>query len=272
MSASVSHRQDRRSLPEHLDTPFYRVLVAVGLFRPLRKVSRLIFRLKTQRRALRGQGLVPEEALKETYTAAVTLLREKTGGVIGDYLEFGVCHGSSMACMHDVLTATGTMGVRKFGFDSFQGLPPEADDQDGGFFSEGQFGSSLYFAYKLLTKRGIDWSTTFLIQGWFKDTCTQQTIDKYNIRKVGIVMIDCDIYSASKEALDFVGPLLAEHSVIVFDDWNSGNLADKNLGESKAFEEFLTENPLFRVTRLPSTYGNSAVFHVTRKKGLYDRK
>jgi hypothetical protein len=272
MSASVSHRQDRRPLPEHLDTPLYRTLRALGLFRPLRKVSRLMYRLKTQRRALRGQGLVPEEALKKTYTDAVLFLREKSADTIGDYLEFGVCYGSSMACMHDVLTATGTTGVRKFGFDSFQGLPPEADEQDGGFFSEGQFESSLYFAYKLLTKRGIDWRTTFLIEGWFKDTCTQQTIEKHDIRKVGIVMIDCDIYSASKEALDFVGPLLAKNAVIVFDDWNSGNLAEKNMGEKKAFEEFLSQNPMLRVTKLPSTYGNSAVFHVTRKKGFYDRK
>ena len=58
----------------------------------------------------------------------------------------------------------------------------------------------------------------------------------------------------------------------MFDDWNSGNLAEKNMGESKAFDEFLTQNPLLRVTKLPSTYGNSAVFHVTRKKGFYDRK
>src|SRR5688572_1697367 len=119
MSASVSHRHDRRPLPEHLDTPLYRALLAVGLFRPLRKVSRMMFRLKTQHRALKGQGLVPEEALKETYTSAVMTLRNKVADDIGDYLEFGVCHGSSMACMHDVLKATGTTGVRKFGFDSF---------------------------------------------------------------------------------------------------------------------------------------------------------
>jgi hypothetical protein len=272
MSASVSHRQVRRPLPEHLDTPLYRALVAVGLFRPLRKLSRLMFRLRTQRRALRGKGLVPEEALKKTYTSAVLTLRDRVGNDIGDYLEFGVCHGSSMACMHDVLKATGITGVRKFGFDSFQGLPPEADDQDGGFFSEGQFDSSLAFTRKLLTQRGVDWKDTTLIQGWFKDRCTPQTVKVYGIRKVGIVLIDCDIYSAAKEALDFVGPLLAEPSIIVFDDWNSGNLADKNMGERKAFDEFLAENPQFRVRRLPSSYGSSAVFFVTKKKSFYDRK
>ena len=271
MSASVSHRPDRRPLPEHLDTPLYRALLAVGLFRPLRKVSRLMFRLKTQRRALKGQGLVPEEALKETYRSAVMTLKDRVGPDIGDYLEFGVCHGSSMACMHDVLKETETTGVRKFGFDSFQGLPPEADDQDGGFFSEGQFDSSLSFTRKLLTGRGIDWSQTFLIEGWFKDTCTSETVEKYGIRKIGIVLIDCDIYSASKEALDFVGPLLAEYAIIVFDDWNSGNLAEKNMGERKAFEEFRMQNRHFRVRQLPSFYENSAAFLLKRHHGFYDR-
>jgi O-methyltransferase len=265
MSASVSHRQDRRPLPEHLNTPLYRALVAVGLFRPLRKISRLMFRLRTQRRALRGQGLVPEQALKEAYTNAVLTLRDRVGDNIGDYMEFGVCHGSSMACMHDVLKATGTTGVRKFGFDSFQGLPPEADDQDGGFFSKGQFDSSLYFTRTLLIKRGVNLNTTFLVEGWFKDTCTQDTIDRYGIRKVGIVMIDCDIYSAAKEALDFVGPLLAPHAILVFDDWNVNNLAEKNMGERRAYEEFIAENQKrFTASRLPSTYPNSAVFHLIR--------
>lgn len=265
----ASHRDPGHSLPEHLDTPFYRALVALGLFQPLRRVSRTIFRLRTQRRALRGQGLVPEAQLKETYTAAVLTLRDKAGDDIGDYLEFGVCHGSSMACMHDVLIETGTTGVRKFGFDSFQGLPPEADSQDGGFFSRGQFDSSVVFTHKLLTRRGIDWNTTFLIQGWFKDTCTPETIEKYAIRKVGIVMIDCDIYSAAKEALDFVGPLLADQAVIVFDDWNSGNLADKHMGERRAFDEFMLQNPLLRSHRLPSAYQNAAVFFVTRRHNFF---
>jgi O-methyltransferase len=266
MSASTSHDRPRRALPEHLDTPLYRVLLALGLFHPLRRVSRAVFRYRTQRRALRGAGLVPEPQLKATYEAAVLTLRDRLGPDIGDYLEFGVCHGSSMSCMHDVLKETGTVGVRKFGFDSFQGLPPEADDQDGGFFSRGQFDSSLAFTRKLLTRRGIDWNTTVLIEGWFRDTCTAWTAMHYGIRKVGIVMIDCDIYSASKEALDFAGPLLGEQSILIFDDWNSGNLAVKNMGQRKAYEEFMAENrDRFVSTRLPEVYPNSAVFHLARQ-------
>lgn len=263
MSSTASHSRSRR-LPEHLDKPLYRALVTLGLFDPLRMLSRSLFRFRTQRRALKGHGLVPEQSLQATYVAALRILRERSGEDVGDYLEFGVCHGSSMACMHDALTHLEMPHVRKFGFDSFEGLPPEADEQDGGFFSKGQFDSSIDFTRKLLTSRGIDWKKTFLIRGWFRDTLNPTTAAWYNIRKVGIVMIDCDIYSASKEALDFVGPLLADDAVLVFDDWNSGNLAGKNMGEAKAFFEFIEENPQFSFVQLKSMYENSAVFLLTR--------
>jgi hypothetical protein len=258
-----------------LNTSLYRTLHALGLFRSLRAVSRRVYRFRKQRQALRGRGLVPEQHLTATYVEAITILREKLGPRIGDYLEFGVCHGSSMACMHDALILTGTEMTRKFGFDSFQGLPPEADHQDLGFFSEGQFDSDVRFTRNLLNQRGIDWKETFLIEGWFKDTCTPAMARECHIRKVGIVMIDCDIYTAAKEALDFAGPLLAEWSVIVFDDWNSGDLAAKNLGEKKAFLEFMEENKSrFEADQLPSLYPSSAVFLMKRigSPGTADRQ
>lgn len=268
MSPQPSHNA-AASLPDavaqsRLDTPLYRALRTLGLFDPLRRVSRRLYRKRMQKGALAGHGLVPEESLKATYAGAVMLLRDRCGPQIGDYLEFGVCHGSSMSCMHDVLKATGTTGTRLFGFDSFEGLPPEADSQDGGFFSKGQFDSDINFTRNLLTRRGIDWTTTHLIQGWFAKTCVPETAERYGISKVGIVMIDCDIYSAAKEALDFVGPLLAKTSVVVFDDWNSGDLASQNLGEKKAFGEFLAENRHIHPHQLPPFYENSAVFMLIR--------
>lgn len=266
MFTSVSHRS-RRPLPPHLDTPLYRALMAAGLFHPLRRLSRAWFRLRTQRRALKGRGLVPEQELYALYSAAVMTLRDKVGPSIGDYVEFGVCHGSSMACMNDVLRTTKTRGVRKFGFDSFMGLPPEANDQDGGFFSAGQFDSSLPFTRKLLEKRGISWDDTVLIKGWFRDTCTPETAAAYGIERVGIVMIDCDIYSSTKEALEFVRPLLAERSILIFDDWNSGNLAAQDMGEKKAFNEFMEQHGrFFDCHQLPPTYDNCAVFFMRRLK------
>jgi O-methyltransferase len=110
---------------ERFNTPFYRLLRTLRLFGPSRRINRWLYRVRTQRRALAGQGLVPEQKLTASFVDAIQRLRDLNGGEdIGDYLEFGVCYGSSMACMHDALVKTKTSGVRQFGFDSFEGLPP----------------------------------------------------------------------------------------------------------------------------------------------------
>ena len=88
---------------------------------------------------------------------------------------------------------------------------------------------------------------------------------------MSIALIDCDIYSASKEALDFVAPLLTDHAILVFDDWHYADMADQNLGEARAFSEFAEQNrERFLIEQLPSCYPNSAVFLLTRTKGFND--
>ena len=48
---------------ERFNTPFYRLLRILGLFGPSRRINRWLYRVRTQRRALAGQGLVPEQKL-----------------------------------------------------------------------------------------------------------------------------------------------------------------------------------------------------------------
>jgi len=268
--ASMTVQDNHAARPlgvERFNTPFYRLLMMLGLFGPSRRVNRWLYRVRTQRRALAGRGLVPEKQLTASFTDAILRLRDLNGGEnIGDYLEFGVCYGSSMACMHDALVATKTGGVRQFGFDSFEGLPPETDFQDNQIWSSGQLASSIEFAHKLLTRRGVDWKKTFLVKGWFKDTLTAELVEKHQIRHVGIVLVDSDIYTSARDALAFAEPLIGDHAVILFDDWHAGGLADQNLGEKRAFDEFLSRNPDITTTELPAYNENSAVFLLTRTK------
>ena len=257
----------RPSGPGRFDKPRYRLLMRLGLFHPARAVHRWLYRLRSQRCALAGKGLVPEGDLTACYVDALRRLHDlNDGGFPGDYLEFGVCYGSSMACMHDALVRTGTGTVRLFGFDSFEGLPPEADHQDNQLWSSGQLASSIEFARKLLTRRGVDWSKTFLIKGWFKDTLTPDLVERHGIRHVGIAMIDCDIYTSARDSLAFVEPLIGDHAVFLFDDWHAGGLAEQNLGEKRAFDEFLRRNPDITTIQLPAYDENSAVFLLTRNK------
>ena len=170
--------------------------------------------------------------------------------------------------MHRATLDMGLPEMPLFGFDSFAGLPPEAEGPDGGgIWREGQYRSSLGFTRDFLNRAGIDWSRAVLTKGWFRDTLTPQFASRHNITKASVIMIDCDIYSSTREALAFCEPLIADQAVILFDDWHAGgDLAARNQGEKRAFSEFLARNPQFRVESLPPYTGNAEVFLVERMR------
>jgi O-methyltransferase len=210
---------------------------------------------KLRQRAVfnRGFRLVPEAELERSYEESIHLLRSK-GVELGDYLEFGVYCGSSLACMHRTLQRLNIQNTRLFGFDSFEGFPDIAKDDSGGEWKPGAYKFDLKAARKFLTISGVDWRRVFLIKGLYCDTLDQNLTRKYQIDKASLIMIDCDLYSSSKEALDYCAPLIKDYAVIFFDDWNAGNgkLAKNNMGQKRAFDEFLKENPVFVVDELES--------------------
>ena len=155
--------------------------------------------------------------------------RRDGAGELGDYLEFGVFNGRSMACMHRVLRDLDLPHVRLLGFDSFEGLPESAREDDGGAWQPGWFRSDIEITRELLTDVGVDWSRTHLIKGWFSDTCTPATAAQYGVRKASLIMVDCDTYRSTCEALQFVDPLIGDAAVLFFDDWGSLDL-DKQHG------------------------------------------
>lgn len=209
---------------------------------------------------------VPMQVLPEKYTHALELLVAERGHhELGDYLEFGVYQGSSMSCMYRAMESLGLHTMRLIGFDSFSGLPEQADHEDGGIWYAGQYGASVAYATSYLRHHGVDLNRVVLIKGWFEQTCIAATAKRYGIRKAAIINIDCDIYSSTKAALDFSRPFIQDAVVIFFDDWNAGGLAEKGLGERKAFEEFLSANPELVATELThlAYNANSTAFYVT---------
>jgi len=192
------------------------------------------------------------------YKAAKILGAEK---VEGDYLEFGVLGGKSLIrayrIMKDVFKEhqevhygrseadAAQIGViwekmRFFAFDSFEGLPPlDRVDSQGSDFAQGKYASSEALFRENLVRAGVPPEKVVTIPGWFEKTCTQETVRKHGIRKAAIVNIDCDLYSSTRTALDFVGPLLVDGSIIIFDDWYCFR-GNPGLGEQRAFNEWKT--------------------------------
>jgi O-methyltransferase len=215
--------------------------------------------------------LVPEEALEGRYREALLVLIEKSGSEpLGDYLEFGVYEGTSLACMYRTLKGLNLAHVRLFGFDSFEGLPDTARIDDGGLWRSGQFRCDVKRTRQFLTQQEVDWHRVILVKGWFRDTLNDELTRKYRITKASVIMVDCDMYLSAREALNFSGPLIQDSAVIFFDDWHSGRLDEKNMGEKRAFDEFLHANPQFVAERVSSYHPNAEVFLVKRLHGALE--
>jgi O-methyltransferase len=217
---------------------------------------------KLHRRGLtpwkRWEPLVPEEALTDCVDHALgELLHHRSRDELGDYLEFGVSRGTSMACVHRAIRKR-DVHMRLIGFDSFEGMPPEAAQQ--GWFP-GQYSSTITATRRYLRRHGVPLRDVELVKGWFDDTLTDATRRRLQIGTASLIMIDCDIYTSSKTALDFCEPHIGEHAVIMFDDWG---WRDGAVGQREAFHEFLADHPDLSAEPLPSYLDQARVFMVSR--------
>ncbi len=208
-----------------------------------------------------ARELVPVEELTGAFGQALDWLADARGGTVdGAYLEFGVCTGSSMIALHEALTGRTDARLDFVGFDSFEGLPANASAQDDGVWKVGSFMSDQERTEARLVEAGID---AELVVGWFSDTLNEATRSRLGLGSAPLIMVDCDIYSAAAEALEFTVPHLTGPTVIVFDDWHSCGLADRGLGEAKAWAELTAAHPEIRVvTELPAYNDNSHILAV----------
>jgi hypothetical protein len=209
--------------------------------------------------------LVPEERLERTFERAWSLLAERGTRPLGDYLEFGVYNGSSLACMHRVVQRMKLDGVRLFGFDTFDGLPAKEVDRESPWRA-GEFKSELDFTRAVLAAEGVDWSRVVLVPGRFEESLTRGLKTRHRMSTISVAMIDCDLYLSAKQALAFCEPVIADTAIVVFDDWPASD--GDYQGEKVAFEEFLASHPTLKAEPLPElAYGpHSAVFLVMRSE------
>jgi hypothetical protein len=207
--------------------------------------------------------LVDGERLEEKFVEVLTQLRSK-GVEIGDYLEFGVYDGTSLACMFRALQACGNGHSRLFGFDSFEGLPPIASSDSRGHWRPGEYKSSLEFARRVLDYEGVDLSRVTLVAGYFDVTLTDERRTDLGIRRGSVILVDCNLYQSTKEALRFCAPAIIDQSVIFFDDWYP--LADEGLGEKMAFDEWLAADATLHARELFDFPLYGKAFLVTRRE------
>lgn len=200
------------------------------------------------------------EALERVFVTAAEL-GSLSGGA--DYCEFGLFKGYSFWKAQQEARKLG-LPCRFFGFDSFSGLPEigAVDQTKRGEFRPGQYSCSQQQVTDYLNEAGgIDWQRTFLIPGYFERSLTPELIAMHDIRRVGVALIDCDLYSSTVDVLNFLRGLIDERTVLIMDDWNCFD-ADDNRGQRRAMREFLRTEPQWRLEPLLAYGAYSEAFIV----------
>ncbi len=161
---------------------------------------------------------------------------------IGDYYEFGLYKGYTFFTAYRAAQRLGLTETNFYGFDSFQGLPAVEDvDKAGGRFFEGQFTYNRQKVEKNLRQHGMDFKKVRLIEGFFDDTLNEGLKKDIAARHAGVVMMDCDLYSSTRTALDWLEGLITDKTIVVFDDWYSFTEGEE-LGQQRALKEFQQRN------------------------------
>lgn len=187
------------------------------------------------------------EAIREAFAIAKV---QADAGVRGDYYEFGLFRGFTFLAAKRACDDLGLDDVRLYGFDSFSGLPPvQKDDQAGGKFFTGQFACARDAVEGHLNAHGMDWSRAALIEGYYSDSLTEELRTRHPFRRACVVLLDCDLYESTSDALRWLEPYLDAGTVVLFDDWKSYG-SDPNLGQPRAFAEYLTRTPRLRSEQL----------------------
>ena len=143
----------------------------------------------------------------------------------GIVAEFGVWSGRTINMIADHFGE----GVIVHGFDSFEGLPEDWNDQyrKGAFHTQGSLPAVR--------------SNVTLHKGWFEDTVPPFSAANMG-EPVALLHIDCDLYSSTKTVFDALGGNLVAGSVILFDEYF--NYPEWREHEYKAFQELVEARSL----------------------------
>lgn len=151
-------------------------------------------------------------------------------------LEFGVFSGYTLRYFSNLYDHF-NMDKIFFGFDSFSGLPKEESDLNNpDYWNEGAFtGYSKVYINQLLPFVNVK-------EGWFKDTLNDETLVEVKKHQIGLVHIDCDIYTSTMDVLEWLvkNDLLIEGMLIMYDDWGGHykkGVGEYECGEGKAHKE-----------------------------------
>lgn len=182
--------------------------------------------------------------------------------LFGDYAEFGVYTGKTFIEAFRAGEAIGRPDMNYWAFDSFQGLPEVKNQDEGGPFYTGEFSFSKREFTQNLIRYKVDLRRVEMIEGYYDQTLELTSSVSKLPKSVAIAWVDCDLYESTVPVLNYLGNVLVDGAVIIFDDWFCFN-GRRDRGEQLACREWLDRNPTFQLTEYQKYHwgGNSFIFN-----------
>lgn len=198
--------------------------------------------------------------------------------VAGDYLEFGVYQGDSLAKMYQSLlfqwkaykkhaaqfhhkyNSSYWQDMRFIAFDSFAGLPAtQSNDTPVHFSTAGIYSMPVERFWTNIKDKGVQASKVITVPGWFDDTLTTAVAKKHEICKASIIFVDCDLYESAVPIFRFITDLIQDGTVIIIDDLFRYK-GHPQKGIRRAFSEWLEKSPHIAVSELTRCWANRVAF------------
>lgn len=258
-SVSIDSSSTLVILADHLGPPFYRL---TNIANPLRSAGFLVTRafgrvIFTPEDRHLASAVTFRGAFNSVSQYAFYQATHRFGGTDLGYFEFGVFEGQTFTLAYQVM-AHEVPRMKFCAFDSFEGIIGAMSEED--FTDETWLCNERTFRHncrlaEISSERMNVWSGNFLM-----DLVPGAPIP--GLPEICLVAhIDCDVYAASKAALDYLTDYLVQGSVLMFDDFNA-QCASNKLGERAALSAWLEENPHIRTELWFYYEGMSAVFFV----------
>ena len=170
---------------------------------------------------------------------------------IGNYYEFGLFKGVSFSRCHRTLRTLARdlglagvkeLGVRMYGFDSFEGMPEPGESDARIGWGRGAMACGREQFQQIMDAESVPREVYELVEGFFENSLTPELRARLQDHKPSLVMMDCDFYSSTKTVLDWLRPLLRDGTFFMFDDiW--GFMGHPDFGELRAIREFNATGP-----------------------------
>lgn len=160
-------------------------------------------------------------------------------GIDGDYVEFG-CHGGKTFALAYHESVRHGHNANLWGFDSFQGLPDAKEAKDSHpRWTKSAMSTSLDQFHELCATRGVPRGGYHVVPGFYDHTL-RETSDKELPENIALAYVDCDLYSSTRDVLEFLMPRLKHGMIIAFDDyfcWSANQISGERMAMLELFAE-----------------------------------